>query len=321
MLLFRSGMDLYGVLLVRREEGPALRVLCECVEIDQEVETTLKISLFERQVDLLLHMHDCFERTKDSIRDVLTGNAGSNLPKLKLKVPIVRVEPSVRTIMTERVLGMLSVLEGLTDEAQGIPSDGPAEVDAGVVVPATLDEGDLRGVGTDALPPSGELSGDPTPLLEGSELDSQLQIVPEQRATNTIPGASDAEPDAVTVVEDGTTVRFADPLVTTDGSSDLLRQESESAIARIGAAQQGILTRCVALTDQSIAVHREAYREDLVEPASLAVALMQRARVAERLFDGETAMDFAEQAEVAAVRALGGGSQLAIGIMLEVSAL
>jgi hypothetical protein len=118
----------------------------------------------------------------------------------------------------------------------------------------------------------------------------------------------------------GEEVRFSQPLVTSVSEpGDSLQAESKSAISKLESAQQSILALCTELCERSIAIHREDYAHDLVEPYTLAIALMQRARVAERLLDGVGAMEFAEQAESAAVRALGGGSQLAIGIMLEVS--
>lgn len=119
---------------------------------------------------------------------------------------------------------------------------------------------------------------------------------------------------AVQAADPPATVAFADPL----DDRDALRKETTETIERIRCVQKNLLQQCIVTTEASVALHREHYKTDIAEPSTLAVALMQRARVAERDYNGAEAEAFTEAAEIAAVRALGGGSQLAISIMLEV---
>jgi hypothetical protein len=313
---YYSGLDLYGVHLVRREEGPALRALDECLDIDHEVDATLKVSLLEKQVDLLLHLHDFFQRTCDSIKEALNRkDNGGVFAKLKLKVPVAEVVQSVRTIMTERVLTVLEVVEAF-EQMQPIDSmeqDGLEQL---------LLEGGA-GVATDVVHTSDTIQYSEAVGIRHSRVDDG-----EEKKVDSpdVDSARDAQinspPDEADLlgaapVQHSGEIRFSEPLVTMEGTSDALTVESHAAMARLASAQQILLRRSALFAEQSIAIHREAYRTDLVEPATLAIALMQRARVGERLFDGDAAMEYTEQAEVAAVRALGGGSQLAIGIMLE----
>jgi hypothetical protein len=312
-----AGLDLYGVHLVRREEGPALRVLDECLDVDHEVDATLKVSLLEKQVDLLLHLHDFFQRTCDSIKEALNRkDKGGVFAKLKLKVPVVEVVQSVRTVMTERVLTVLEVVEAfeLMQPIDNMEQGGSEQLlleDGGHTSADVLNASDAIQY-SEAVEiahnrvDDGEERNADSPDVDGF-LDAQINTPPDEAVWL----------GAAPVQQSGGEVRFTDPLVTMEGACDALTEESHAAMARLAAAQQILLRRSALLAEQSIAIHREAYRTDLVEPATLAIALMQRARVAERLFDGDTAMEYTEQAEVAAVRALGGGSQLAIGIMLE----
>lgn len=303
-LFLCSGLDLVNVHLVRKEEGSALRILHECCGIDDEVEITQRIALLERKIDILLHIHDFLQHTVRDIESTLKPeviSGGSHL-LLKLNFPMARKEVSVRTIMQGRVTEMVDVVEFLEaqmrcgDGADGnMLFDAPEESldahfpifdDHGEDIPTTNLEPAAHGYGQDVV-------------------DSYTQMEESAAAAGLHPATSSS------------VVQFASPV--DDQAASLA--EASGAIQRLQKIQSCLLNQIVYLTEVSVAMHREHYQNDIAEPSTLAVALLQRARAAERAYDGAQAMRFTEQAEVAAVRALGGGSQLAISIMLEVITL
>eukprot|EP01032_Pedospumella_encystans_P020926 gene20926-23760_t len=311
-------MDLVNVYLVRKEEGRALQILHECCIINDEVEITQKIALLEKKTDLMLHMHDTLERTVQAIEASLKNEGKSSRPALKLNVPTVRVIPSVHTIMTDRIQGILSsalqVEEDLAQRANGNArdvsrSDG-LERESNADYFATVQT--LPSTALYAHEEAGNSANEhyyseSEVLLSESaslHLDSGTGLslhTPRENSIGSFPNLR------------GTGVSFADP----PDDRNALQDDSIRAIERIRQVQKSLLHQCMATSDESVALHREHYKTDIAEPSTLAVALMQRARVAERDYNGAQAMEFTEAAEVAAVRALGGGSQLAISIMLE----
>ena len=297
-----------NVYLVRKEEGRALQILHECCIINDEVEITQKIALLEKKTDLMLHMHDTLERTVQAIEATLKDDGTSMRPLLKLNVPTVRVIPTVHTIMTDRIQEILSSALRVEED---IPRSDELERESNADYFATV-----QTLPSTALHPREEAGGSANEhyysesqvnLTESTSLhlDSGTGLslhTPGENSIGSLP------------ILRGTGVSFADP----PDDRNALQDDSISAIERIRQVQKSLLHQCMATSDESVALHREHYKTDIAEPSTLAVALMQRARVAERDFNGAQAMEFTEAAEVAAVRALGGGSQLAISIMLEV---
>lgn len=323
------GLDLMNVYLARKEEGKALRILHECCVINEEVEITQKITLLEKKTDLLLHMHDTLERTLVAIDTALKSEGKEQRPRIKLHFPTPRIVPSVRTIVTERIQGMLAAATWVEqDLAQRLQNSSVLEeavkyvdlensADYFAVLraqPSVLESAASREDRYTSLNPSQSLA-------LSAESTGSLQL--ESASTSVVDPRSDHNDDysiaSNQFLNTGTLtgVTFADPV----DDRDALRTETLSAIEHIKSVQKILLQQCVATTETSVAMHREHYKTDIAEPSSLAVALLQRARTAERNYNGAQAMEFIETAEVAAVRALGGGSQLAIGIMLEVSNL
>ena len=308
-----------NVYLVRKEEGRALQILHECCIINDEVEITQKIALLEKKTDLMLHMHDMLERTVQAIEATLKDDGKSMRPLLKLNVPTVRVLPSVHTIMTDRIQEILSsalrVEEDFAQRTDGnardIPRSDELERESNADYFATV-----QTLPSTAPHPHEEAGGSSNEhyFSESQVLFSESTSLHLDSGT----GLSLHTPGEYSIgslpILRGTGVSFADP----PDDSNALQDDSISAIERIRKVQKSLLHQCMATSDESVALHREHYKTDIAEPSTLAVALMQRARVAERDFNGAQAMEFTEAAEVAAVRALGGGSQLAISIMLEV---
>lgn len=312
-------MDLVNVHLVRKEEGRALHILHECCIINDEVEVTQKIALLEKKTDLMLHIHDTLERTVQAIEATLKNESTSTRPVLKLNVPTVRVIPSVRTIMTDRIQGMLATAlwvdenlaqranRNILDASRTCEVEGENQVDCFATVD-TLPSTDLRA--------QEEAGGS---INEHYQSESQVHLT-DSTSLYLDPGtgislnAPNDNSIPSSPVFRGTGVSFADP----PDDRNALREESVGAIERIRQVQKSLLRQSRATSEESVVLHREHYKTDIAEPSTLAVALMQRARIAERNFNGVEAMEFTEAAEVAAVRALGGGSQLAISIMLEV---
>jgi len=311
-------MDLVNVYLVRKEEGRALQILHECCIINDEVEMTQKIALLEKKTDLMLHMHDTLERTVQAIEATLKNDTKSTRPALKLNVPTVRVIPSVHTIMTDRIQGMLST--ALWVEEDLVRRAGSHTLD--VSRPYELErESNADYFATVPTLPS----NDPHAHNDASDFyDSDSQLLLTESTSLHLDSGTDLSletPGHNSITSfpflRGTGVSFADP----PDDRHALQDESVGAIEHIRQVQKSLLLQCRATSEESVALHREHYKTDIAEPSTLAVALMQRARVAERDFNGAEAMEFTEAAEMAAVRALGGGSQLAISIMLEVSCL
>lgn len=301
-----------SVHIVRKEEGPALRVLHECCGIDDEVEVTQKIALLEKKNDLLLHIHDYLQRTvRDIEKSIRPPAKASGPPALKLHFPMARAEVSVRTIVNSRVLEMVDSVEFV--EAQSVHENNEESVL--FLAPEGNDDTGILPVVGDAedharIPnPEIDRSDNPVGLVVSAE--------PGESTTNGTTGVSSiaAESTEAPPLTPPAAVQFTNPL----DDRSALETESEQAIQRLQKVQSSLLKQVARLTDVSVALHREHYKEDIAEPSTLAVALLQRARAAERAYDGAQAMRFTEQAEVAAVRALGGGSQLAISIMLEVN--
>jgi hypothetical protein len=298
-------MDLVNVYLARKEEGQALRILHECCVINDEVEVTQKISLLERKTDLLLHIHDSLERALLAIDAALRTEGKVSRPRMRLNVPMERIVPSVRTILTDRVQAMVAATSWVqADLARRQKIDGEASSylpDGGRGAGEPVEAENSADYFTILRPQASYATdGDPS---EYHNLESQLlssAILPSEQLAEPGPSLG---------------VTFSDPV----DDKDAIKIESAAAIERIREMQKNILAQCVATTELSVSLHREHYKTDIAEPSSLAVALMQRARVEERDYNGAQAMEFTEAAEVAAVRALGGGSQLAISIMLEVS--
>ena len=308
-----------NVYLVRKEEGRALQILHECCIINDEVEITQKIALLEKKTDLMLHMHDMLERTVQAIEATLKDDGKSMRPLLKLNVPTVRVLPSVHTIMTDRIQEILSsalrVEEDFAQRTDGnardIPRSDELERESNADYFATVQ----------TLPSTAPHVHEEAGGSSNEHYFSESQVLFSESTSlhlDSGTGLSLHTPGEYSIgslpILRGTGVSFADP----PDDSNALQDDSISAIERIRKVQKSLLHQCMATSDESVALHREHYKTDIAEPSTLAVALMQRARVAERDFNGAQAMEFTEAAEVAAVRALGGGSQLAISIMLEV---
>jgi hypothetical protein len=332
-------MDLFSVYLVRKEEGSALRILDECCNIDHEVDITQMISLLEKKIDLLLHFHDLFQRTIGLINDALQNKGGRDVTPMKMSVPLVRTEATVFTIMTDRIRGILDGVEAICQSArderaeyQGQDLDHDLDHD----LDQDLDQHQSGYAAVEYHHLEGDEVVEESLQLRAARSEEGLQKQDQdnenggdtrtlENAATDLNQSSNFRPEGVAEQESGSradAVRFSQPLVTGEAQSDSdsAQAESKAAISKLEASQRSILSLCTELCERSIAVHREEYASELVEPYTLAIALMQRARVAERLLNGVGAMEFAEQAEGAAVRALGGGSKLAIGIMLEVSA-
>jgi len=318
-----------NVYLARKEEGKALRILHECCVINDEVEITQKIALLEKKTDLLLHMHDTLERTLVAIDTALKNEGKEKRPRIKLHFPTARVVPSVRTIVTERIQEMLAAATWvekdlaqrlqnsslLEEETKYVDLENSADYFAVLRAQPSIQEAAARREEHAGLHPSEslELSNEAN---ETNESFGSLQL--DSAPTS----AMDPYHDEYSIASNQllntgtlTNVTFADPV----DDRDALRTETFAAIEHIKSVQKSLLQQCVTTSETSVAMHREHYKTDIAEPSSLAVALLQRARVAERDYNGAQAMEFMEAAEVAAVRALGGGSQLAIGIMLEVN--
>lgn len=297
-----------NVHIVRKEEGSALKILHECCEINDEVEVTQKIALLERRCDLLLHIHDFLQRIVREIEYSLKPPVhSSGPPKLKLHFPMARTEVSVRTIMNSRVLEMMDAVEFVEaqlsydqhEEGQNI--DRALNDDSNILHPTTESSGDKP-------PPTQAVSIDPSPLRYLTDTSDK----PHSDITENI---ADAATTAATFSEiPPAAVQFATPV----DDQSAIRSESNTAIQRLEKVQGQLLSQIAHFTSLSVALHREHYKDDIAEPSTLAVALLQRARAAERAYDGVQAMHYTEQAEVVAARALGAGSQLAISIMLEV---
>ena len=302
-----AGMDLVNVYLARKEEGQALRILHECCVINDEVEVTQKISLLERKTDLLLHIHDSLERALLAIDAALLTNGRASRPRMRLNVPMERIVPSVRTILTDRVQAMMAAASWVQAD---LARRQEIDKESGSYLP--------DGGGSAAEPVEAENSADYFTILRpqasyaaADGTASECHNLESQLLSSTVLPMEQLDPSPSPSLG----VTFSDPV----DDKDAIKIESAAAIERIREMQKNILAQCVATTESSVSLHREHYKTDIAEPSSLAVALMQRARVEERDYNGAQAMEFTEAAEVAAVRALGGGSQLAISIMLEVS--
>eukprot|EP01032_Pedospumella_encystans_P020838 gene20838-23665_t len=311
-------MDLVNVYLVRKEEGRALQILHECCIINDEVEITQKIALLEKKTDLMLHMHDTLERTVQAIEASLKNDGKSTRPALKLNVPTVRVIPSVHTIMTDRIQGILSsalrVEEDLAQRADGNARDvfrsDELERESNADYFATVQT--LPSTALHAHDEAGGSSNENYYSESQVNLTESTSLHLDSGTGLSIRTPGESSIDSLPALR-GTGVSFADP----PDDRNALQDDSISAVERIRQVQKSLLHQCMTTSDESVALHREHYKTDIAEPSTLAVALMQRARVAERDYNGAQAMEFTEAAEVAAVRALGGGSQLAISIMLE----
>ena len=333
------GLDLFSVYLARKEEGAALRLLHECYYIDLEVDVTQKIALLEKKTDLLLHIYDTLEQTIVEIEKSSDSNKKStDIVLVKLHIPTVRNIPTVRTIMNPRILSMIETVEWLGSERASIESVGAGEIGAGDSAEGGSESLAVGMVEWDETNSSSNNSSSscshlPDAVVEEVHTQHTTQSPATTSTTETTLSGDHTAPippveaphtqnmitnTTATATTSKSFVQFAEPIVQLEENQVLL-EESNTAIARIHTIHNIVLQEATLLSEESIAIHREEYQNDLVEPSTLAIAYIQRARVAERVGEGVVAMEYTELGEIAAVRALGGGSQLAIAIMLEVS--
>jgi hypothetical protein len=360
-------MDLANVYLVRKEEAAALKIIEECCEITEEIEPTQRISLFDRKIDLLLHIHDYLQR---NLVDLENNNrkrpAYTNEIALRYKMNVPTAVVPTPTVLSqmqsgERCHAMVTALEmfkTLAEKKERELKESAAKEDDFFPqeLVSVLEKENSDDLFPDEAVCGSEAGNVPESLTSSNLVDSlgktETRVVHTQNENKIgnceivgVPSSVRAQHDVIeqggessifsvgscavdpavgavaveensphefTVEHSQSVVKFKEPIAVAESDEVAL------IIERVQKAQQFILQWCRELTDASIDIHRQHYKTDLTEPSSFAVVLMQRSKVEERAYDGSKALEYAELAETAALRAVGGGTQLSVSIMLEV---
>lgn len=109
------------------------------------------------------------------------------------------------------------------------------------------------------------------------------------------------------VIEKSKTVRLINQQLASSSFDDTYRQSFPS-----------ILSLCTTIIEENLHLHRSFYNADIVEPISFSLALARRSKVLELQLREEQSLQSMQAAEEAAVRTLGGQSEEAIAVALEV---